>query len=385
MLTPHSNPESSPRNLRRERALWHDGNRHTSSIGCQNCPDRPLCGGLQLRGPLYDCLRFCCNNPGDCDAVCRKKPDEFAQRVREVDGFSLDNIPHNIRLSPPMLPPLIPLLYHRCGRVTPFQAPAVCLPLYSVIHRQNGEPRYLNAADLADSFGIARKIPVVLSGTARDRALERWWSLGSLRRERIRALKALGITLVTTPNYSLFIDQPRWDDLHSLKRIAIVHEEFLSEGLPAALHVNARTDRDWDRWRDFISVRPEITHIAFEFATGAGWAQRTAWHSEKLVQMAISVGRPIHLIVRGGSRLLPSLTLAFADVSLLETSVFMKTNARRRAILSRSGEMIWRPSPTKRNESLDKLLARNWQAVSAAYFGLLNQRRLPLTECGRAC
>lgn len=53
--------------------------------------------------------------------------------------------------------------------------------------------------------------------------------------------------MVTTPNYSLSIDQPRWDDLHSLKRIAIVHEEFLNEGLPAALHVNARTDKDWER------------------------------------------------------------------------------------------------------------------------------------------
>jgi hypothetical protein len=90
------------------------------------------------------------------------------------------------------------------------------------------------------------------------------------RRDAIRALRSLGVTLVTTPNFSLFIDQPRWDDLHSQKRIMIVHEEFLSEGLPAALHVNARTERDWERWTEYIAARPELTHIAFEFATGAG-------------------------------------------------------------------------------------------------------------------
>lgn len=382
MLTPHSNPEDSRRNLRRERGLWHDGNRHPSSLGCLSCPDRALCGGLQLRGSVYDCLGFCCNHPDDCDVVCRYKPEEFAHRVREVGGFALDNIPRNIRLCPPVLPPLIPLIYHGSGRVVPFQAPAVCLPLYSVVQRQNGETRYPSAADLADSFGIDRKVPVILTGTARDGALERWWSLGILRRERIRALRALGITMVTTPNYSLFIDQPRWDDLHSIKRIAIVHEEFLSEGLPAALHVNARTDKDWERWRDFISARSEITHIAFEFATGAGWAQRTAWHLEKLMQMATSVGRPLHLIMRGGSKLLPSLTRTFADVSLLETSVFMKTKSRQRVTLSPSGEMTWRPSPTKRNESIDKLLTINWQVVSAAYAGSLSQRPLPLKECG---
>jgi hypothetical protein len=54
-------------------------------------------------------------------------------------------------------------------------------------------------------------------------------------------MRSLGVTLVTTPNFSLFIDQPRWDDLHSQKAVMIAHEEFLSEGLPAALHVDART------------------------------------------------------------------------------------------------------------------------------------------------
>ncbi|MGH7268007.1 MAG: hypothetical protein ACREMB_24585 [Candidatus Rokuibacteriota bacterium] len=88
------------------------------------------------------------------------------------------------------------------------------------------------------------------------------------------------MALVTTPNFSLFADQPCWDDLHSIKRIALVHEEFLSEGLPAALHINARTDQDWERWRAYVAVRPEVTHIAFEFATGAGRAERIKWYAD---------------------------------------------------------------------------------------------------------
>jgi hypothetical protein len=35
------------------------------------------------------------------------------------------------------------------------------------------------------------------------------------------------------------------DDLHSIKRIALVHSEFLDEGLPAALHVNGRSEADF--------------------------------------------------------------------------------------------------------------------------------------------
>jgi hypothetical protein len=91
--------------------------------------------------------------------------------------------------------------------------------------------RYTSAGGLAKAFGIGLDVPVILTGTAKDRPLERWWSLGAQRRDAIRALRSLGVTLVTTPNFSLFIDQPRWDDLHSQKRIMIVHEEFLSEGL----------------------------------------------------------------------------------------------------------------------------------------------------------
>ena len=340
--------------------------RHTPSMGCAACPDFEVCGGLQVGDALFDCLGFCCHNSADCDAVCRNKPEEFARRVREVGGFAFDNVPRASLLTVTPLPALVPLLYHRSGRAAPFRPRAVCLPLYSVIRRQNGEARYTSAVELANGFGIAPDVSVILTGTAKDRPLERWWSLGEQRIEVIRALRSLNIALVTTPNFSLFIDQPRWDDLHSQKRILIVHEEFLSEGLPAALHLNARTERDWERWRDYIGARPEVTHIAFEFATGAGWASRTAWHSDHLVRLAASVGRPLHLIVRGGGKFLPTLAAAFVDITLLETSVFMKTNARQRAVLSGPGKVNWRSSPTKKTEPVDKLLMENWEIVAAA-------------------
>lgn len=149
---------------------------------------------------------------------------------------------------------------------------AVCFPLYRVISRHDGSTRFGNRRELADNFRIPRTMPVILTltGTAFDPPLERWWALGLDRIDAIRRLRDLGTALVTTPNFSLFSDQPRWDDLHSMKRIAIVHEEFLHESVPAALHVNARTERGWERWGEYIGQRPEVTHIAFEFATGAG-------------------------------------------------------------------------------------------------------------------
>ena len=382
MLTQVSSSQESLRNLRRERRLWHDGDHYTPALGCTSCPDRAVCGGLQLASSLYDCLGFCCQNPRDCDVVCRNKPEQFAQRVREVGGFLFDNVPRSAILPAPHLPALIPMLYHGHKRVLPFKAAAVCLPLYGVIQRHNGETRYADKKELAKGFSFGTDVRVILTGTASDPPLERWWSLGSQRRERIRALRHLGVALVTTPNYSLFVDQPRWDDLHSLKRIAIVHEEFLREGMPAALHLNARTDRDWERWTEYITARPEVTHIAFEFATGAGWALRTQWHLGKLSRLAEKVGRPLHLVVRGGIKFLPALTRDFSDVTLLESSLFMKTKSRQRATLSAPGRVTWRSSPTKKTNTLDLLLAQNWRVVADAYAPILSQRPLHLRPCG---
>lgn len=249
-----------------------------------------------------------------------------------------------------------------------------CLSLYKVISG-NGLSRYKDAFDLAARFGIAPATGVVLTGTAIDPPLEKWWSLGAARRQdAIRALRDLNILLVTTPNYSLFTDQPRWDDLHSMKRIALVHEEFLQAGVPAALHVNARTERDWERWRDYIAARPEVTHIAFEFGTGAGWAGRIDWHLAQLTGLARDIDRPLHLVVRGGGRRLPTLSVAFPQMTCLETSTFLKTMRRQRAVPTPSGRLRWHRFPTDAAEPVDALLAANWAAVQTSYVRLFNRQ-----------
>lgn len=365
-----------PRHPGRESQWWHDQQRHTPSLGCTACYDRPHCGGLDVGGRLFDCLQFCCGKPEDCDAVCRTKPEDFANRVREVSGFAFENVPRATVLHAPSLPAIIPLLYHGSKRVAGFTAAAVCLPLYSVIERMDGTARFANKTELETGFGLGQNTTVLLSGTATDPPLERWWSMGSRRRESVRALRRMGIAMVTTPNYSLFIDQPRWDDLHNLKRIAIVHEEFLSEGMPAALHLNARTDRDWSRWIEYIAGRPEVTHVTFEFGTGAGWARRSEWHAEHLSKLAHRVGRPLHLIVRGGAKVLPALIGAFSHVSVIDTSVFTKTRSRQRALLEPAGALTWSPCPTQPGEPLDRLLNENWSTFTRAHDQMLSRLQL---------
>jgi len=329
-----------------------------------NCPERDMCGGLHIAASVFSCLDHCCGHPEACDAVCRNNPD-YVNRVREIDGFDLQTIPRVTPLPSPRLPRVIPWLDHVGQREQPLIAEAVCLPLYAMFNRRTGNTKYETRAALNNAFKVSSDTTIILTGTAVDKPLERWWSLAKQRLGIIQALQHLGIALVTTPNYSLFTDQPRWDDLHSMKRIALVWQEFIEEGLPAALHVNARTDTDWQRWTDFIGERPEVTHIAYEFGTGAGRAGRKPWHAEKLAELAQVVGRPIHLILRGGLDVLSILGPQFPQLSIVETSIFIKTLKRQRATMPTPNAIAWLPAPTEKGELLDELMGLNLRTISA--------------------
>lgn len=226
--------------------------------------------------------------------------------------------------------------------------------------RRTGEPRFTSHDELCRAFGIQLSTTILLTGTDRDPPLERWWGFGEgIRRQIIRSLRAIGTSLVTTPNYSLFIDRPRWDDFHAMKRIAIIHEEFLREGLAAALHVNGRTETDFDRWTTYIAERPEITHIAYEFATGTGRTGRREQHTTWLTNLAAAVDRPLHLIVRGGTEILPILSQSFENLTFLDTSTFMKTMMRQQAYPKSNAALGWRQSPTAPGALVDDLFAEN--------------------------
>ena len=144
----------------------------------------------------------------------------------------------------------------------------------------------------------------------------------------------------------------------------------MEEGLSAALHVNGRTEADFARWASYLASRPEITHVSYEFGTGTGWARRRVQHAAWLAGLALSVGRPLTLVVRGGTDLLPSLASAYASVTVLETNVFMKTVMRQRAVPADTGApLTWQASPTPLGATLDGLWADNWATVETGLTG----------------
>jgi hypothetical protein len=360
---PQKTPSDREKAERRARRKWHDDFHNVPSIGCATCPEYSICGGLKVSRPLFWCLDYCCARPETCDVVCRNNL-KFVDYTREVGGFDLNTVCRSPQLAKPNIPSAIPMLFHGNSRSRPLRVTAVALPFARMFDRRTGEVRFESRSELCTAFMIDSEATVILSGTDSDPPIENWWALGRKTRAKIiHGLRKLGVAAMTSPNYSLFIDQPRWDDLHAMKRIAIVHSEILNEGLPVALHVNGRTESDFQRWTTYVRSRPEIQTLAYEFATGTGWVGRRELHVRWLIDLALRVGRPLDLIVRGGIELLPALTGVFAQVTFIDTAAFMRSMKRRRAIVMETGKLSWCPAPTEVGMPLDSLLDHNVTTV----------------------
>jgi hypothetical protein len=303
------------RNFQPSRRLQDDAASNARWLGCRGCPDFKDCGGLHTEAGIFDCGDLCsCENQETCDMVCRRKPLAFFERLMEVGGFDLDATPRVAPIVTTRLPDHVPLVGHKYSRREPLAERVVALPLYEIFHMGTGEPHVRSPKELAARFRIPEDAIVIATGVDRDFKVEAWWEFAD-RMRVMQALRDLGIALVTTPNFSLFTNVPRPDNLHGMKRIALCWTELMTAGIPAALHLNARTDFDYLRWIRFVAARPEVEFVAFEFGTGAGHPNRIDWHVERLCALAAAAGRPLTLVLRGGVRVLPRLRPALPRLS----------------------------------------------------------------------
>lgn len=361
-------PSHEPqRRFPQPQKLWDDAARHAPSLGCPTCLERDRCGGVHTDAGVLDCGDLCsCLDRSKCDMVCRFNPGLFVARMREVGGLGFENAPRVVANGVPALPTIAPFVDHRYSRAATLDAPVIAISLYELVNLATGRPHVASRAALAARFRIPEAATIVVSGVDKDGLIERWWELKD-RAAILAALKALGVALVTAPNYSVLTDVPRTDNLHAMKRILLAWTEMAAAGMPAGLHVNGRTQQDYARWGDLIAERPEIEILAFEFATGCGRGERIDWHVGQLCTLADRIGRPLALVIRGGGRKLAELKNHFAQVTLIETEAFSRTIRRRRAYLTESGRLRWARFPTPAGAPIDDLLAHNVELVRASY------------------
>jgi len=349
--------------------LYHDADKPLS-LGCMSCTEQKICGGLHTSGSHFDCLVFCeCPEPSDCQYACPNNLVNYMARFHEVVGFDFDNVERAPVLAYPSLPLSVPLLYHSSGRSGCLKVDTVAVPFSSLLDRKTGMLRFNTRDDLAAAFGFDESTRLIINGVDQDQPIEDYWSFR--RATNIpEQLAALRPDLVTTPNYSTPLDTPRWDNLHNMKRIAISWSELVQAGIPTSLHLNARTDRDYERWTEFVTEREEVRSITLEYATGAAKHDRGEWHTEKLIALAAAVPRPLQLVVRGGQIHLHELYRAFNAVVFIDTTSFIKTMNRQRFVWRNGEKADWQPAATPTAYPLDAMLEHNVRAFAQVIEGI---------------
>ena len=61
------------------------------------------------------------------------------------------------------------------------------------------------------------------------------------------------------------------------------------------------------------------------------------------------------------------LIAVFGETTVLDTTAFFKTIKRQRAVITTTGRISWKSSPTVQNTPVDELLEHNWSAVKRCY------------------
>lgn len=355
------------------KSLTDDPNANSMALGCADCSLLSICGGLSVKENIMDCLDLCCGNPSKCTRVCRNSADAYVDQVREIGDFHLRNVPRAPVIPVSLNQDIVPLIYHGGRRASSLPNPIFALQLPDLINFVTGTMRFQTHEEICTAFHINTDADLILTGVNLDRRIEPWWTLGSRRIPLIKSMVDMGIKLVTSPNFSLFLDHPRHDDMHAMKRIALLFAEFQSHGMACALHPNGRTETDFERWGRFIAARDEIQVISYEFITGTSRKNRIAFHLEQLAKISEKAGRDLDIILRGDASVIPVLQKSFRRVIYIETTSFIKSINRQRAIRVQNNALTWVSSPTEVGEPIDPLFAHNLNEqillLRALYYG----------------
>lgn len=356
----------------------------TLALGCLQCPDRQICGGYHVEAGMYSCLDHCtCADKEACDLVCPNN-SKYTDFIKEVGGLDLGNIEKRRPLTVPRVPDVVPLFYRSPKLARHIDCPVAAIP-FSETYRRNGRiGTALTRLELGQKFKLPTGTQLILSGVEYDNHVEQWWTTGG-RKELLAGIRALGVMLATTPNFSTMLDVPRHDNLHALKRIALAWAELHDAHIPTALHINALNERDFRSLYSFLAFHTEIAFVSFEYTTGSAKRESGQFYTDELIKLARQLGRPLTLVLRGGAQWLHLLIPEFDHVVVLDTNAAMFTVNRRSAVLTPDGLLKSQGFPTGRDEPLDELLAHNlnvcgqWLKSRIASAAPIRAKRPPLT------
>lgn len=196
--------------------------------GCPTCPLFARCGGMQRQPQFFGNTCFdhhCCGKPDSCQMVCRNNP-LWERDLRDHGNLLFNGLPL-LTQQVVELSPYVPLIDHRIADLGVLRIPVVALKTSAVFRSKGGQyvPVAHDAASLRAFFRLSPNTRIVLRGTDKDPALERYWQ-HRLRDRVPDQMALLGVDLVIGPNFSHPLGMVRTETLANRWRQLTCLEEM---------------------------------------------------------------------------------------------------------------------------------------------------------------
>jgi hypothetical protein len=113
---------------------------------------------------------------------------------------------------------------------------------------------------LSDAYRLGTNTKIALELYVEDRVLEGLWSS---RQAIIRELPALGFDLILAPNFSVWRDHSRFEQLVQQRRAFAFYHELVEAGLPAVPDVGwSLFEPDGRLWAEWINGQPDLQAVS---------------------------------------------------------------------------------------------------------------------------
>lgn len=354
-------------------------------VNCEQCSQRNRCSDRR-EGELFGCFDYCVGscNKTTCNLTCPFNEPEYSRRMMEVNWYEpLRGVVPDFEAG--VVPPLhLPLVFGRTDRDIPLTASWVAVPyhrLFREVRRHHLEPVATSPSELRSKFMLSPETRIAAISSAYDVHLERMWEYFRVT-DMAAALKTMGISFATAPNFSFWTIAPRSHNKWNFRRTALFTLRLWEGGFRAVPHVYAERDADWLDCAAFFVDHPRLDTFAFELQTSDAAPRHVSRLRRQMALFLDKVGRPLRMVVSGGMGAAIWLPQVFPDLSVVEGDSYMKAMKRRHLVLLQDGKI--RAHPLRTSGSLSDLLASNIRTTGGA-LEIRHARALGQTEkTGRA-
>lgn len=233
---------------------------------------------------------------GGYDVIAEDTPF-FANWLADIRNVGFNDI--SAKQTPSVsMPAFIPSVKRGSQKILQGNTPPiVAVSLSNIVSKKELS---MPTGDIRSKFGIHPKSKVLLLCYAKDGLIEKLWSR---RKEVFKTIASLGFDIVTSVNYSVWLDHPHAERLINLKRNLITFQELQDLEIPAVPHIYWTGRKDLMRWRDWLANNKGVNMVAINLQTerergNAIWKQTL----EDLKFFVSILNRPIHFLITGPSK-----------------------------------------------------------------------------------